>query len=114
MYVRPCFALFSMLALMPACGAMDASDPLREAATGDNSLHGAAEPHEFAGKDARPSHGGGTPLMTLHGGNVLGSNTTHAIWWGSQWNTASFAGDKITGMTAFFQGFGGSKYAGTS
>jgi hypothetical protein len=71
----------------------------------------------FNGKDAhgaRPGGGGNSPLMTLHGGDVLASNTTHLIWWGSQWNTATFAGDKITGMTSFFQGFGGSNYAGTS
>src|SRR4051812_11020786 len=117
MYVSRCFAMFSVLALVPACGAMDAGDPLSEAATGDNEMHGAAEPHMFHGKgEARPSHGGGgsSPNMTLHGGNVLASNTTHLIWWGSQWTNATFAGDKISGMTTFFQGFGGSNYAGTS
>jgi hypothetical protein len=59
--------------------------------------------------------GGGHKTFPLlfHGGIVLTSTITHAIWWGSQWSSASFAGDKITGMTAFFEGFGGSHYAGT-
>src|SRR5689334_13641861 len=52
--------------------------------------------------------------MTLHGGQVLTSSTTYAIWWGPEWSSASFAGDKISGIDAFFQGFGGSNYAGTS
>jgi len=57
---------------------------------------------------------GGSALMTLNGGNVLTSNKTMAIFWGSSWSNASFAGDKITGLDSFFTGFGGSNYAATS
>jgi hypothetical protein len=53
-------------------------------------------------------------LMVSHGGTVLVSNKTMAIFWGSQWSSASFAGDKITGLDSFFGGFGGSSYAGAS
>jgi hypothetical protein len=52
-------------------------------------------------------------LMTSHRGNVLHSNKTAAIFWGSQWTTASFAGDKIVGMESFFSGFNQSRYAST-
>jgi hypothetical protein len=52
--------------------------------------------------------------MTLHGGGVLVTNKTQAIFWGPQWSDAAFAGDKITGLDSFFGGFGGSRYAGLS
>ena len=50
-------------------------------------------------------------LMTYRGGPVLHGTKTMAIFWGTEWNTASFAKDKITGITDFFDGFGGSAYA---
>ncbi|HET6230901.1 MAG TPA: hypothetical protein VFE05_12585, partial [Longimicrobiaceae bacterium] len=53
-------------------------------------------------------------LMVWHNGTILVASKTQAIFWGSQWNTASFAGDKITGLDSFFQGFGGSGYALTN
>jgi hypothetical protein len=37
---------------------------------------------------------------------------TEAIFWGPSWVTNP--GDKITGMTKWYTGFGGSRYAGTS
>jgi hypothetical protein len=52
--------------------------------------------------------------MVFHGGIVLTANKTEAIFWGSQWTGAAFAGDKITGMDSFFGGFGGSNFAATS
>jgi len=57
---------------------------------------------------------GGSPLMTWHGGTVLVANTTTAIFWGSEWSDATFAGDKITGLDSFFGGYGGSAYADDS
>jgi hypothetical protein len=65
-------------------------------------------------RDANKAKGGGSPDMTFHGGIVLTANKTQAIFWGSEWTSASFAGDKITGIDSFFGGFGGSNYAGTS
>jgi hypothetical protein len=62
------------------------------------------------------ARGGGPDLplgvMTFHGGDVLVASKTFAIFWGSDWNTPSFAGDKITGLTSFLQGWSGSAYAG--
>ena len=83
-----------------------------QAATGEQGLHGAAE-HPFAAKGARGG-GTGSTLMTLHGGGVLVTNATTAIFWGPEWSNATFAGDKITGLDSFFGGFGGSRYAGLS
>ncbi len=53
-------------------------------------------------------------LMTFHNGTVLTASKTMAIFWGPQWTNATFAGDKITGLDSFFQGFGNSNFAGTT
>ncbi|MDQ6829985.1 MAG: hypothetical protein M3081_14085, partial [Gemmatimonadota bacterium] len=60
------------------------------------------------------ARGSRSALMTSHGGTVLVTNKTMAIFWGSQWSSPSFAQDKITGLDSFFDGFGGSAYAAAS
>ena len=50
--------------------------------------------------------------MTWHGGDVLVTSRTFAIYWGSDWNNSTFVADKITGLTSFLQGWSGSAYAG--
>jgi hypothetical protein len=57
-----------------------------------------------------PKPAGTSTLLTLHGGNVLASSKSATIFWGSNWNSASFAGDIITGLDQFYQGWGGSNY----
>jgi hypothetical protein len=51
------------------------------------------------------------PLVCYHGGPVLGFSNVTAIFWGPEWSSASFAGDRISGMDRFFSGFSGSRYA---
>ena len=82
-----------------------------QAATGEQDLHGAPE-HLNLTKDAHKGGGGGasSALMTFHGGTVLVTNKTEAIFWGD-WSSP---GDKVTGLDSFFAGFGGSHYAGDS
>src|SRR5205807_4838381 len=63
-------------------------------------------------KGLKPAKTGGSPDMTLHGGDILPTTFTQAIFWGTSWPTN--AGDKITEMDLWYQGFGGSNYAGTS
>ena len=53
-----------------------------------------------------------TPDMTYHGGKVMPTAVTEAIFWGATW--ASYSGDKITGMDQWYTGFNGSNYAKTS
>jgi len=53
-----------------------------------------------------------TVLMTYHGGYVMGASRIEAIFWGPQWATAAFAGDRIDGIDSLLAGFGGSAYAG--
>jgi hypothetical protein len=50
--------------------------------------------------------------MTYHGGGVLITDKTEAIFWGTSWST--YTGDKIMGLDAFLSGFGGSNYVGLS
>lgn len=54
--------------------------------------------------------------MTNHGGPVMtGTVNTAAIFWGPKWGdgTTTFAGDKITGLRTFYEGWNGSNYAKT-
>lgn len=114
--------LLAVLALAPlglgACVALDDSatgeSAVDQAATGEDGLHGAPE-HLFKGRgEASRSGGGGSPLMTDHGGPVLVTSKVKAIFWGSAWNTDPGFVDKIAGLDTFFQGYGGSAYAGAS
>jgi hypothetical protein len=50
--------------------------------------------------------------MTYHGGKILTSTTTKAIFWGTSWGTSP--GDKITGIDSWYGGFGLSNYAKTT
>jgi hypothetical protein len=63
---------------------------------------------------ANPHGGGGSPLLAWHGGSVLHSTIVQAIFWGTSWTNATFANDKVTGLTAFYGGVGGSGYLRTN
>ncbi len=65
---------------------------------------------EFAG--SRPARPQKNPNMTYHGGKILPTTTTQAIFWGTSWGT--YSGDKITGIDSWYTGFGGSNYAKTN
>lgn len=49
--------------------------------------------------------------MEWHGGNVLVASKTFAIFWGRHWSDPTYDGDKITGLTSFFEGWNNSHYA---
>ena len=83
----------------------------------ESELNGANEPpgaHVMGDRGNAKRGGGSSGDMTWHGGNVLHADKTMAIFWGSEWSSASFAGDKISGLDSFFSGLGGSSFAGTS
>ncbi|MBI3558462.1 MAG: hypothetical protein HY074_19505 [Deltaproteobacteria bacterium] len=82
----------------------------------DRDMNGAPA-HLHLDKGAAHSASGSTssnPLLLYKGGAVLHSSTTMAIFWGTQWNTPSFAGDKINGIDLFFSGMNASEYASTA
>ena len=103
------------LAAAVACGGISGND-----SSADNldtvGGQGAHEPPMLGVHYAKGQGGGGSgsPDMTSHGGTVMPTAFTEAIFWGTSWNDASFAGDKISGIDDWYSGFGGSNYAATS
>lgn len=53
-----------------------------------------------------------SPNMTYHGGVIMTTANTEAIFWGTSWG--SYSGDKITGIDSWYTGFSNSNYAKTS
>jgi hypothetical protein len=80
--------------------------------------HGAPPPDSRGAqwsKDAGKKGSSGSPVLVYHGGPVQNSTTyVEAIYWGPSWGNSSFVGDKQTGLATFYQGLGGSKYAGSN
>lgn len=112
-------ALLVALLLLAACGRADtaptaASPDIAPDVRSDYELRGAPEPHVHLKKASHGGKPGTSALMTSHGGTILAANKTMAIFWGTEWSSTTFAGDKITGLDTFFGGFGGSNYAGAS
>jgi hypothetical protein len=54
-----------------------------------------------------------SPLMTYHGGQIMPTAVTEAIFWGTSWNPSG-NDDKLTGMDTWYLGFSNSDYAKTS
>jgi hypothetical protein len=67
----------------------------------------------IAASGAAASRLSGSPLMTFHGGKIMPTAKTTAIFWGPSWSNSSFVGDKITGLDSFYAGHGNSNYAKT-
>jgi len=53
-----------------------------------------------------------TPNMTYHGGKIMPTAVTKAIFWGTSWG--SYTGDKISGIDTWYSGFNQSNYSATS
>ena len=68
-----------------------------------------ARAHEAPTPEARARR---SPNMTYHGGKIMPTATTEAIFWGTSWGT--YTGDKITGMDSWYLGFEKSNYAAAS
>jgi len=63
-------------------------------------------------KEARAARPNKSPNMTYHGGVIMPTQNTKAIFWGTSWG--SYTGDKITGMDSWYTGFSNSNYAKTN
>jgi hypothetical protein len=86
--------------------------------TSDTSVHNQGSPDEppmlgphWARDDARVLGARKTPNMTYHGGKIMTTAVTKAIFWGPSWDT--YIGDKISGLDAWYTGHSGSNYAKT-
>ena len=58
-----------------------------------------------------PNLAGGNNLLSWGHGPIMVSASVTAIFWGTQWNTPAFVLDKISGVDAWYQGEGGSKFS---
>jgi hypothetical protein len=67
-------------------------------------VHGAQQPRAAARR---------TPNMSYHGGRIMPTVVSKAIFWGPSWANASFVGDKISGLDSWYTGHNGSSYAAT-
>ena len=52
-----------------------------------------------------------SPNMTYHGGKIMPTAVTKAIFWGTSWG--SYTGDKITGLDSWYTGYSNSNYSNT-
>jgi hypothetical protein len=108
MNLKNCTIASFVLVLLAAVLSLSAQDVVKQ-----NKHQGPPILGPHWAKGMHPARkGGGSPNMTFHGGTVLTTTTTQAIFWGSSW--ATNAGDKISGMDSWYEGFGGSNYAKTS
>src|SRR5579863_3298386 len=67
------------------------------------------EPNARITRDAKGARPKSSPNMTYHGGKIMPTATTKAIFWGTSWG--AYSGDKITGMDTWYNGFSQSNYA---
>ncbi len=70
------------------------------------------EPNARVANEANTATRTRSANMTYHGGPIMPSVVTQTIFWGTSWG--SYAGDEISGMDAWYDGFNLSNYAKTS
>ena len=78
-----------------------------------------AHVHHVRGFDASNNNanpngqaGAKTPNMTNHGGKIMTTANSKSIFWGTSW--ATYSGDKMTGIDAFYAGWNNSIFARTN
>ena len=61
-------------------------------------------------RNAQPGHRNSNPNMTYHGGKILQTVNSTAIFWGTSWTSSNY---KIAGINAWYNGHNLSNYAAT-
>ncbi len=123
---------FALLAVVAGCSS--GPDSLAEVPAGDgvvstenhggsNELAPGSQAHgvhwsreEHARREAKSGGRTRSPNMTYHGGKIMQTAVSKAIFWGPSWGdgTTAFAADKITGLDSFYVGHAAnSNYAKT-
>lgn len=89
--------------MIPASADADRQDP-----------HASHREHRESSDTARPRPARTrSPNLVYHGGKIMPSAVTKAIYWGASWADPAFVGDKIAGLDQFYVGHDGSRYAAT-
>ncbi len=70
------------------------------------------QPNARVSGGVQPSARTSSANMTFHGGKIMKTAITQAIFWGPSW--ASYNGDEISGIDSWYDGFNLSNYAKTS
>jgi hypothetical protein len=120
--MRKSLITFSMLSMAVAAAYAERPD-VQHGPVEDVSIHG--EPPMLGVHLTREAHGansdhaasngvkGNSPNMSYHGGKILKTVVTKAIYWGPSWTSPTFAGDKISGLDQFYTQHNASRYAAT-
>lgn len=69
---------------------------------------------EHGQRTARLSRSTRSPDMTYHGGKIMPTVVSKAIFWGPGWTSTAFAADKISGLDEWYTYHSGSGYAAAS
>ncbi|HEY8048454.1 MAG TPA: hypothetical protein VIE63_04720 [Ramlibacter sp.] len=109
------------LSFVVAAHAQDDRDTMRPhrpvedlSTTNEPPMLGPHLTREAHGQRAARLRGSRTPDMTFHGGKIMTTVVSKAIFWGPSWTNASFVGDKIAGLDEWYTYHSGSHYAATS
>ena len=121
---------FALLVMLAACSSTNESTeaPLASEGVVSTQKHEVSElapsdvggvhwsRDEHAKREAKAAASGGrrSPNMVYHGGKIMTSVQSKAIFWGPKWADATYAGDKITGLDSWYVGHAmSSNYAKT-
>ena len=110
----PALALPTLRAqeLNPAASPQDLNHQGEPPMLGVHWAHDGSTPNGRAQEASAGRSRTSSPDMIYHGGKIMTTAVTEAIFWGTTW--ASYSGDKITGMDKWYTGFNSSNYAKTS
>jgi hypothetical protein len=100
-----------LLALTAGAGAAFAAPPEDLTNKNEPPMLGIHWSRDAAGGQAARRRS--SPDMTYHGGKILPTVNSTAIFWGPSWTNSTFVGDKITGLDSWYTGHSGSNYAKT-
>ena len=104
-------ALLTVALCLAAAAAASASGG-PPAFNADPVQHGKVDAHGSSA--AGRLHRNTVQLLLWHNGAVMTSAAVTSIFWGPSWGSATFTGDKKSGLNTFYGGIGGSNYMGTN
>lgn len=104
--------LFSAIPAAPGWAA-SATGSRHASVVADPAQHGLIMAKGAAARAARLAARRSSPNMTYHGGKIMPTVISKAIFWGPSWTNSTFVGDKISGLNSWYTGNSGSNYAKT-